>query len=298
MTRSFPEWIRRPWGSGTAFGQTKALLGDLGVKTVCQSARCPNQGECWSCRTATFMILGTTCTRNCRFCSVRHGVPEPPAPDEPERVAEAVARLGLRHAVVTSVTRDDVEDGGAGHFRRTIEAIRARNPEATVEVLTPDFNGARESVAAVLGAGPDVFGHNVETVERLYPVVRGAGHAYRRPLDVLRLARDLGGGTVVKSAFMLGLGETDSEVERTLADLLDAGCQAVCIGQYLQPTAAQCTVHEFVSPERFRHYEATARRMGFDAVVAGPFVRSSYRSGELLETVRGVRAASGEGEED
>jgi lipoic acid synthetase len=231
------------------------------------------------------MILGGACTRNCRFCAVHSGVPEPVDADEPGRVAEAVARLELRHVVVTSVTRDDLPDGGAAHFIAAIEAIRTKRPDATVEVLTPDFHVDRVAIARVLAAGPDVFGHNIETVERLYPGLRGAAHSYARALDVLRIAREESPETLLKSALMVGHGETADEVRRTLADLLDAGCRALCIGQYLQPTPAQSPVAEFVEPAVFEAYEAEAHRLGFRFALAGPFVRSSYRSEELMEAV-------------
>lgn len=286
MTRRFPEWIRRPWGSGSAFSFTKDLLDDLKLSTVCQSARCPNIGECWARRTATFMVLGNVCTRDCRFCSVRHGVPDPPDPDEPFSLAEAVRRMGLRHAVVTSVTRDDLADGGAAHLAATIEAVRDLNPGTTVEVLVPDFNGDRGAVARVLEAAPDVFGHNIETVAQLYPALRGHASSYAQALEVLRTAAALAADTVTKSAFMVGHGETRDEVRQTLQDLLEAGCTALCIGQYLQPTPRQSAVVEFVLPERFAAYEADAYRLGFAFVVAGPFVRSSYRSEELHEALR------------
>lgn len=286
MARRFPEWIRRPWGTGTAFVATRDLLDDLEVSTVCQSARCPNMGECWAHRVATFMILGEVCTRDCRFCAVGHGVPAPPDSGEPARVAEAVRRLGLRHAVVTSVTRDDLPDGGAAQFRATIEAIRAAVPDATVEVLTPDFHGDPEAIGWVLDASPEVFGHNIETVERLYPSLRGSANSYARGLDVLRTAALWASDAIVKSALMVGHGETHDEVTATLEDLLEAGCTAVCIGQYLQPTARQSEVAAFVTPDQFAAYEAEAYRLGFAFASAGPFVRSSYRSEELFEALR------------
>jgi len=285
----FPEWIRRGWASGHDFSFTKELLDDLDLHTVCQSARCPNLGECWRRRTATFMILGNTCSRNCRFCSVPSGKSDGATDaDEPMRVARAVAKMGLRHAVVTSVTRDDLPDGGAGHFAETLRAIRRVTPETTLEVLVPDFAGDRQAIAAVLDASPEVFGHNIETVERLYPLLRGKQHPYELGLRVLRIASDLARSSaapaIVKSALMVGHGETPDEVRRTLADLVEAGCEAVAIGQYLRPSGKQREVVEFVHPERFAEYERAAYDLGLKFAVAGPFVRSSYRSEELLQT--------------
>jgi len=238
------------------------------------------------------MILGNVCTRDCRFCAVRHGKPDPVDQEEAQRVAEAVKRLRVRHAVVTSVTRDDLPDGGAAHFAATVRAIRAVNPHATVEVLVPDFDADPQAIACVLGARPDVLGHNIETVDRLYAELRGADHSYTRALDVLWTAHAQSPETLIKSAFMLGHGETKEEVLRTLRDLLDAGCVAVCMGQYLQPTPQQVDVTAFVPPEQFEAYEDEARRLGFRAVWAAPFVRSSYRSGELLDALRGSQRST------
>lgn len=303
MTSPFPEWIRRNWASGEGFQFTRELVADLGLHTVCQSAHCPNQGECWRRKTATLMILGNVCTRNCRYCSVTSGRPAaPPEPDEPERVAEAVHRMGLLHAVITSVTRDDLEDGGARHFAETIEAIRTRCPQTAIEVLTPDFQGRRAAVETVLAAKPDVFGHNIETVERLFPKIRSRRFSYRMALDVLETASRYPDRPVVKSALMLGHGETEDEVRAAFADLLSVGCDAVSLGQYLRPTRAQREVVEYVRPERFRAFEEMAYAMGFTYALAGPFVRSSYRADELLkrkyeEHGAAAPARSGDGED-
>lgn len=290
MAGPFPEWIRRTWGSGSDFGVTRGILDGLQLHTVCQSARCPNIGECWRRQTATVMVLGNVCTRKCAFCSVRSGrggqTVAPPDPEEPGRVAEAVRLLALRHAVVTSVTRDDLADGGSGHFAATVKAIRAAKPGCTTEVLTPDFLGNREAVETVIAAGPDVFGHNIETVERLYPVLRDAAHDYGRSLGVLKSAAAAGERTAVKSALMVGHGETPDEVRATLSDLLDAGCVAVCIGQYLRPGKAEREVAEYVTPEQFEAYGRMAYAMGFAFAVAGPFVRSSYRAEELVNALK------------
>ena len=233
---TFPEWIRRSWPMGKEVKEVKELLEGLHLHTVCQSAHCPNQAECWTRRTATLMILGNACTRHCRFCAVNPGTPPPMDPDEPENVAEVVARLGLRHAVITSVTRDDLPDGGADHFARTITAIKERTPETTVEVLTPDFSGDPGAIGRVLEASPAVFGHNLETVRRLHPVLRDPRSSYERSLEVLRTAAARATDTFVKSGLMVGCGETAEEVRGSLEDLRRAGCSVVSIGQYLRPT--------------------------------------------------------------
>lgn len=265
------------------------MVSRLGLHTVCQSARCPNQGECWKRRTATFMILGNVCTRNCAFCSVKSGRPEALDPDEPARVAEAVRELGIKHAVITSVTRDDLPDGGAAHFARTVEAVRAANPGTTVEVLVPDFLGDEAPVRTVLASVPEVFGHNIETVERLYDALRRRKITYRDALRVLETAAAHHSGSIVKSALMVGHGEEPAEVRATLRDLLAAGCEAVAIGQYLRPTPKQRRVTAFVPPEQFKEYEVLAYQLGFKFAIAGPFVRSSYRSEELLQHLNPVR---------
>lgn len=280
---AFPPWLRRPWPSGADFGYTKETLAQLRLHTVCQSARCPNLAECWSKRTATVMVLGNTCSRNCAFCSVQSGKPETVDPDEPAHVAEAVAAMGLKHAVITTVVRDDLPDGGAAHIAATVSAIREANPGTTIEVLVSDYRGDRETVLPILDAAPEVFGHNIETVRRLHPRIRDRRFTYDNSLAALRLARDYSPRTIVKSAFMLGLGETTEEIAETLHNLRAAGCDAVCIGQYLRPTGKQAPVAEYVHPDRFKEYEALAFEMGFEYAVAGPFVRSSYRSEAVLE---------------
>ena len=281
MGNSFPEWIRRDWSSGTDFQDTRDLLRELKINTVCQSARCPNQGECWKQHTATFMILGRICTRNCRFCSVSSGTPDVINPDEPARIAEAVKRLELRHAVITSVTRDDLDDGGVGHFAATVRAIHSDNPDTSVEVLIPDFSGNQKAIDTVLDAKPEVLGHNIETVSRLYPHLRGTNYSYETALGVLLYAAEQASSTIIKSGFMVGHGETPDEVYELLTNLLEAGCQAVTIGQYLRPTRQQCEVTEFIHPEQFKTYEDMAYNLGFKFAIAGPFVRSSYNA-ELL----------------
>lgn len=284
MTTKFPPWLRRPWPSGDMFGQTKDIVESLRLHTVCQSARCPNVGECWARGTATVMVLGNVCSRNCAFCSVPSGRPVFDDPEEPQNVAEAVRRMNLRHAVVTTVVRDDLPDGGAGHIAQTIRAIHARNPGTTVEILVSDFSGDPDAIRTVLDARPEVFCHNIETVERLYPRIRDRRFNYRSALGVLRLAAVDADGSIIKSALMVGHGETPAEVEAALRDLRDAGCDAVCIGQYLRPSEKQAPVAEFVPPDLFLRYEALAYAIGFEFAVAGPFVRSSYRSEALLDT--------------
>ena len=286
--QQFPPWIRRAWPSGAPFQEVKSLLGDLGLHTVCQSAHCPNQAECWGRKTATFMVLGNVCTRHCTYCAVNSGKPEGVMEEEPEQIAEAVVRLGLKHTVLTSVTRDDLADGGAEHIGRTIECIHERSPETTVEVLVQDFNADEAAITRVLDARPEVFSHNIETVERIHPKLRDRRFSYRQSLEVLHIAARLGQeqGVWVKTGLMAGCGETAGEVVQTLHDLHASGCRAVSIGQYLQPTARHHSVDRFVTPEEFASYESAAREIGFGFAVAGPFVRSSYRSEELMAVPR------------
>jgi len=272
-----PPWLSKRLPPSEALAPVREALARLRLATVCREAHCPNAGECFARGTATFMILGRTCTRNCTFCAVCSGEPEPLEPEEPERVARAVAELGLRHAVITSVTRDDLPDGGSGHFARTIRAVR-EGCQASIEVLVPDFGGRRENVAKVTGARPDVFNHNVETVPRLYPEVRPMAD-YRRSLAVLEQAAEA--GLVTKSGMMLGLGEREEEVMATMEDLRRAGCRALTLGQYLRPSPRHHPVVEFVPPERFERWGRVARQMGFEGVASGPFVRSSYKAGQM-----------------
>jgi len=280
-TGNLPPWLRRRLPADGCGEEVRALLAELGLATVCGSARCPNLPECFSRGTATFLILGQRCTRQCGFCAVAAGVPDAPRDGEPDAVAEAAERLALRHVVITSVTRDDLADGGAGHFARTIRAVRRRRPHATVEVLTPDFQGRAADVERVLAAGPDVFNHNVETVRRLYPLVR-PGADYRRSLDVLSAAKRLGCWLLTKSGLMLGLGESDDEVRQVLADLRGAGCDMLTIGQYLAPSPRHLPVARFIDPPAFDAWARQAGEMGFRAVAAGPFVRSSYHARDLF----------------
>jgi lipoyl synthase len=255
-----------------------------GLKSVCQSAHCPNRSECWSHGTATFMILGDTCTRSCRFCAIRSGKPSPPDPQEPAMLAGAVKALGLKYAVITSVTRDDLPDHGAGHFAACVLALKAAVPGITVETLIPDFNCDKDAIAKLLGSKPDVVSHNLETVERLTPEVRDRRAAYRKSLDVLRTLRESGWKPVTKTGIMAGFGETDEEVVRTMADARDAGAEIFTIGQYLSPgkDARYLPVKEYVAGEKFKEYERAGYELGFRHVASGPLVRSSYRAAEAL----------------
>jgi lipoyl synthase len=274
-----PEWIKVRLPSNPVFFSTKALISDLRLHTVCESAQCPNRWECWSQGTATFMIAGERCTRACGFCAVATAKPFALDLDEPGRVAEAIRRMKLKHVVVTAVARDDLADGGANHFARTIRAIRKLDSEIAVEVLTPDFCGKESSLAMVLEAEPDIFNHNVETVERLTPVVRSRAK-YRLSLNVLRRAKELDPSVVSKSGVMLGLGETESELFQTMDDLRAASVQVLTLGQYLRPTPDHLPVVEYIRPEAFDAYKEVAERKGFEYVASGPLVRSSYHAAD------------------
>jgi lipoic acid synthetase len=270
-----PAWLVRPAPDPAAIDRMEARLGRMDLATVCQSAHCPNLGECFHRGTATFMILGKNCTRRCRFCAVDKGRMAPPDPGEPERVAQAALALGLNHVVVTSVTRDDLPDGGAGHFAETIRRLRAARPDASVEVLVPDFMGSVRALEQVIAARPDVFNHNLETVARLYSGVR-PGAEYRRSLAVLRVAADH--GLAVKSGLMLGLGETSSEIRATLLDLKRSGCRLVTLGQYLAPSRDHWPMARYVTPAEFDQWGREARDLGFAGAASAPLVRSSYRA--------------------
>ena len=280
-----PPWIKVRLPSNPVFFSTKALISELRLHTVCESAQCPNRWECWSQGTATMMIAGERCTRACGFCAVTTARPFALEEDEPQRVAEAVRRMGLKHVVVTAVARDDLKDGGANHFARTIEAIRAMDPLVIIEVLVPDFHAQEWCIQIVLEAAPDIFNHNMETVERLTPAVRSRAK-YRTSLDVLRTAKELSPKVVTKSGVMLGLGEKEPELFQTMDDLRDIGCQVLTLGQYLRPTPQHLPVIEFVPPERFDAYGEIARAKGFEHVASGPLVRSSYHAADFHPVVR------------
>ena len=276
-----PSWIRQPLRTDQHYSTVQRVLFQQAVHTVCLSAHCPNQQECWNRGTATFLILGNSCTRSCKFCNISIGQPDPVDAAEPECVATAARKMKLRHVVITSVTRDDLPDGGAAHFATTIVAVRAALPAATIEVLTPDFNGDTGAIKVVLEAQPDIFNHNLETVQRLQRVIRP--HAsYERSLGVLRQAAAHPAKLAVKSGLMLGLGEQDAEVLEAFRDLRAAGCELLTVGQYLQPRKGKHPVERFVPPEAFAQLAEAARAMGFRNVAAGPLVRSSYRAEELM----------------
>jgi lipoyl synthase len=281
-----PEWLRIKLPTSNSYFQTRALLDDLRLHTVCESAKCPNHWECWSKGTATFMIAGDHCTRACSFCAVRTAKPLPLETDEPMRVAEATRRMKLNHVVITAVARDDLKDGGADHFRRTIEAVRELNPGIVVEVLVPDFNDNDSAIEVVLEAAPEIFNHNLETVRRLTPSVRSRA-TYDRSLRVLgKVKARLGDRIFTKSGIMLGLGETEVELYTAMQDLRAANCDILTLGQYLQPTRQHLAVHEYVTPKKFGDYGAIAREMGFTHVASGPMVRSSYHADEFHLPVR------------
>lgn len=281
---SLPVWIReRKLQLGHLHG-VRALTGAARLHTVCDEARCPNRSECFSRGTATFLIMGDVCTRACRYCSIAHGRPRPLDPEEPERLARAAAELGLRHVVVTSVDRDDLADGGAAHFAAVIRALQALDPRPTIEVLTPDFRGDRAAVDVVIDAGPDVYNHNLETVERLYPRVRRQGR-YRWALEVLARVAERAPAMVTKSGLMVGLGEEMEEVITALEDLARVGCRVVTIGQYLRPTRREVEVVRYWAPAEFAELERRGRALGLE-VIAGPFVRSSYHAEEAFLHVR------------
>lgn len=273
-----PAWLRRHLPTSESFAQTRAVLGALKLHTVCESAKCPNQWECWSKGTATFMIGGDHCTRACKFCAVSTAKPLPLDPEEPQRVAEATRRLRLRHVVITAVARDDLLDGGADHFRQTIEAVRRLSPGVVIEVLTPDFRDDRAALERVISVRPHIFNHNLETVRRLTPQVRSRA-TYDRSLSVLRNAKAMGAGRVyTKSGLMLGLGETEAEVLTALRDLRAVGCDLLTLGQYLRPSRQHLPVAAFIPPEQFTWLGERARELGFLHVASAPMVRSSYHA--------------------
>lgn len=283
-----PEWLKVRFPDGENYAGLKRLLRSSGLHTVCEEANCPNIGECFNQKTATFLILGDICTRGCRFCNVAKGQTGPADLEEPERVALAARQMGLRHVVVTSVTRDDLPDGGAGIYAETVSAIRRYNPGSTIEVLIPDFQGSMEALSLVAHARPEVINHNMETVPRLYPVVRpGAG--YRQSLELLERVKKIDPGILTKSGLIVGLGEEFAEVVGVMKDLRDAGCDILTIGQYLSPGKRHLPVHRFYHPEEFEELKAAGMRLGFMHVEAGPLVRSSYHAADQFRrgTVQG-----------
>jgi len=293
-SRRLPAWLRvnqPPAGAVARIG--RHTLGK-GLATVCEQARCPNRGSCFTEGTATFLILGERCTRNCAFCAVSHGLPKQVDLEEPQKVADSVAGLGLKHAVITSVTRDDLPDGGASIFAATVRAIGDRSPGTSVEVLIPDFRGSASALQEVLDAGPDVVGHNLETVPRLYGTIR-RGANYDRSLELLDSVRSVAPGIVTKSGIMLGLGESRDEVLRVVKDLVGVGCQVLTMGQYLQPTGDHHPVERFIPPEEFDELKELALDRGMLQVAAAPLVRSSFKAGEMLQALRESRSGEGSG---
>jgi lipoic acid synthetase len=275
-----PDWIKVRLPSNPVFFSTKALVADLRLHTVCESAQCPNRWECWSQGTATFMIAGDRCTRACGFCAVSTAKPFALEDDEPQRVAEAVRRMRLKHVVITAVARDDLKDGGAEHFARTIQAIRAVDARIIIEVLVPDFHAQGDCLGVVLAARPEIFNHNLETVERLTPLVRSRAK-YRTSLEVLARAKEISPEVVTKSGVMLGLGETEPELFQAMDDLRAAGCQVLTLGQYLRPTPQHLPVVAYIEPGQFDLYGEIARQKGFEYVASGPLVRSSYHASDF-----------------
>ncbi len=286
--RQKPDWLKVRLPQGPGWARIDRFHREQGLHSVCRSAACPNQGECWSRGTATFMILGNVCTRGCAFCNVQGGEPLPVDPEEPRKVAEAVAALQLRHAVVTSVTRDDLADGGAAQFAALTRELRARAPGCRIELLIPDLAGSEEALATIVAAAPDILGHNLETVPRLYPAAR-QGADYRRSLALLAAAQRLAPQIATKSGLMLGLGETRAEILATLADLRRTGCALLTLGQYLAPTRQHHPVVRYVPPDEFHDLRRAALARGFAHVEAGPLVRSSYHAAEQFEEARDAR---------
>lgn len=278
-----PSWIKMRAPSGERYMNLKEMFKDLKLATVCQEAQCPNIGECWGGGTATIMLMGEVCTRGCRFCNVKTGNPKGVLDvEEPRKVAEAVSKMNLDYLVLTSVDRDDLPDEGSQHFAKTVRLLKDMDPKLIVEVLTPDFKGNHQFISYIVDAGPDVFAHNVETVERLTKRVRDPRAGYRQSLDVLEFVKARDNTRYTKSSIMLGLGETDEEVRQTLRDLRAVDCDVVTFGQYLQPQKRHLPVENFVTPERFKEWQAEAEGMGFLYVASGPLVRSSYRAGEFF----------------
>ena len=278
-----PSWLKVKAPGGENYHRIKNMLGELKLATVCQEAKCPNMGECWDGGTATFMLMGDTCTRGCRFCAIKTGNPKGKLDaDEPRKVGYAIAKMGLEYVVITSVDRDDLADGGAAHFAETVRTIKEGDPKLIIEVLTPDFKGVRKDVETLVMAQPDVFAQNIETVERLTKSVRDPRAGYGQTMRVLEMVKEIDPTRYTKSSIMLGLGEQDEEVRQTLRDLRNVGCDVVTFGQYLQPFKRLLKVQEFITPEKFAEWQREAEEMGFLYVASGPLVRSSYRAGEFF----------------
>lgn len=278
--RRLPGWLKMQRANGENYSRVKRLVAGNHLHTICTSGNCPNIGECWNAGTATFMILGEICTRACKFCATRTGKPLPPDPDEPQRLAESVRTLKLRHCVITSVDRDDLPDGGAAFWAEVIRSIKKLNPETTIETLIPDFDGKPENIQKIIDAGPDVISHNIETVRRLTPVIRTKAK-YERSLGVIEYISQQ--GKIAKSGFMLGLGETDGEIIVTMDDLFKAGCKILTIGQYLKPSQDHMEVVDYISPEKFEKYRQTGLYKGFEFVESSPLVRSSFHAEKYVK---------------
>ena len=287
MRERLPSWFKQRLPGPEVMKNMEGLLDSLQLHTICESARCPNVGDCFSRHTATFLILGNICTRNCSFCAVEKGSPLPVDNKEPEHLLEAVETLELRYVVITSVTRDDLDDGGAAHFTRTINLIHERRPETRVEVLIPDFRGSPEALQIVAAARPEVLNHNVETIPRLYPEVR-PGADYRRSIKLLAMVKELDPGIVTKSGLMVGLGESEEEVVKVMQDLREAKCDLLTIGQYLPPSAQHYPLVRYVTPEEFSRFEVIGEELGFAEVASAPLVRSSYKAAELHDKVKNL----------
>jgi len=283
-TKRKPSWLKVKFPSSQNFFHVSKLLKEKNLHSICQSAKCPNIGECWSQKTATFLILGDICTRGCTFCAVKKGVPSPPSAEEPLRVAEAVSWMCIRYAVITSVTRDDLPDGGASLFAATIRAVKDKVPGVKVEVLIPDFKGDEEALKTVIDAEPDIINHNLETPENIYPLINRPKENYQRSLEVLEKAREM--GAITKSGLMVGLGEKKADIIQTFADLRSAGCDLLTIGQYLQPTKSSAPVKKYYTPQEFYNLKQIAFDFGFRAVESGPLVRSSYRAHNLYDSLQ------------
>ena len=285
MQKPKPEWFKVSYDHELV-EDILQMLHKLSLNTVCTEAHCPNIGECFKKKSATFMIMGKHCTRNCRFCIVTKGAPESLDPKEPQNVAQAAQILGLKHIVVTSVTRDDLPDGGSVHFAKTIRTLRAVLPESTIEVLIPDFKGVQESLDMIIRERPDVIGHNVETVPSLYSTVRPQAD-FQRSLDVLKYVKESAPGILTKSGIMVGLGETEDEIISVMNDLVRINCDIMTIGQYLRPSKDHLEVREYVAPETFEHYKQIGERLGIRFIASGPLVRSSYKASEAIKAIRG-----------
>jgi len=278
IKKRLPDWLKRPLRTGGNYNNTSSTISQLGIETICTNANCPNKGACWSKGTATVLILGNICTRNCKFCSVAKGSPLPPDKTEPQRIAEFAKQLKIKYLVITSVTRDDLPDGGAGQFKDCINAVRQENRDIKFELLVPDFKHCQNKALEILSeALPFVFGHNLETVPRLYQTVR-SGADYRASVNLLKMAKELLPNTQTKSSIMLGLGETDDQVEQVLADLRNVDCDRIAIGQYLKPSKGSLDVVEYITPQKFDYWADRAKQLGFGWVMSSPFTRSSYNA--------------------